>query len=100
MSQESTDVTCFGDTNRKYVVGLPNIEASFTGYFDSTYISTMDTARASADGIKVYLYPSSDAMTLYWYGPAWMDFSVQSDVNGAIGVTGSLRANGDWGSKL
>ena len=45
----------------------------------------------------MYLYPSSDAPTKYWYGPAWVDFSITVASDAAVAVSASFAANGDWG---
>ncbi len=95
---DKVDVTAFGDTNKQYVQGLPDIKGAIAGWFDSADDALFDGA-ASADGIKLYLYPSSLAPTIYHYGPAWLDASIEVDVKGAIGVKGSFVAAGAWGRK-
>jgi hypothetical protein len=45
----------------------------------------------------MYLYPSTDAATKYWYGPAWLDASVNVSVSGAVTIAGNFVANGSWG---
>jgi hypothetical protein len=57
------------------------------------------TAADSTDGVKLYLYMSSNAPTVYWYGPAWLDASCAVPVNGANTVSGNFVANGAWGRK-
>jgi hypothetical protein len=47
--------------------------------------------------VKLYLYPSSDATGKYFYGPAWVDFSIEVPVDGAATISGSFAANGAWG---
>jgi hypothetical protein len=42
------------------------------------------------------LYPSTDAATKYWRGPAWLDMSIEVDVNGAVSLNGSFVAAGTW----
>ena len=61
-------------------------------------ISSIDktSASISADGVKLYLYPSADAPTLYHYGPAWIDASMSTSVNGAVAISGTFAANGTW----
>lgn len=92
------DVTAFGDTNLQYVQGLPDIKGTLAGWFDDTNDSLFDGAD-SADGIKLYLYPSSLVTTNYHYGPAWLDASIEVDAGGAIGIKGSFVAAGAWGRK-
>ena len=97
-STDKADVTAFGDVNKQYVQGLPDIKGTLSGWFDSADDSLFDGAE-SADGVKLYLYPSSLALTIYHYGPAWLDASIDVDVKGGIGVKGNFVAAGAWGRK-
>lgn len=91
-------MTAFGDTNKQYVQGLPDIKGSISGWFDSADDALFDGSESS-DGVKLYLYPSSLAPTIYHYGPAWLDASLSVDVKGGINVKGSFVAAGAWGRK-
>jgi len=95
---DKADVTCFGDANKTYVQGLPDIKGAIAGFFDSADDALFDGSE-SPDGVKLYLYPSSLAPTIYHYGPAWLDSSISVDVKGGIGIKGSFVANGAWGRK-
>jgi len=97
-STDKVEVTAFGDTNKVYVQGLPDIKGTLSGYFDSGDDKLFDGAD-SADGVKLYLYPSSGCPTVYHYGPAWLDASIAADVKGAVTVSASFVANGAWGRK-
>lgn len=92
------EVTAFGDTNKTYVQGLPDIQGEISGFFDSADDALFDGAD-SADGVKLYLYPSSLAPTIYHYGTAWLDASIDVPVSGPVTVTGSFVAAGSWGRK-
>jgi len=94
---DKIEVTSFGDVNKTYVQGLPDIKGSASGFWDDTE-SKPFTGAASTDGVKLYLYPSSDATGKYWYGPAWMDLSMDEDVKGAVTINTSFAANGAWGN--
>jgi len=95
---DKVDVTSFLDANKTYVQGLADVKGSFSGYFDSSDDSLFD-ASESSDGIKLYLYPSSTAPTIYHYGPAWLDGSMEVSATGAVTIKGSFVANGAWGRK-
>lgn len=99
MTTDKVDVTCFGDTNKNYVQGLPDTKISFSGFFDDTTIANLYTASQSSDGIKGYFYPSTDCSGLYFYGPVWLDFSLQTSVSDAVKISGSMMANGAQGAK-
>lgn len=96
---DKIDVTSFGDANKTYVQGLPDVSGSFRGFWDHSDTKLFDAA-ASADGCKLYLYMSSDAAGLYFYGPAWVDASISQNVSGAVEIQGDFAANGSWGQKL
>jgi len=95
---DKVDVTAFGDANKTYVQGLPDIKGTITGWFDSADDALFDAAD-STDGAVLYLYPSTLAPTIYHYGPAWIDASISVDAKGAVAITGSFVANGAWGRK-
>jgi hypothetical protein len=97
METDKEETTSFGDANKTYVQGLADISGDFSGFFDDSD-AALYTGAASADGVKLYLYPDyTNAPTKYWYGPAWLDFSVEAPVDGAVTVSGSFAANGSWG---
>lgn len=93
---DRVEVTSFGDANKTYVQGLPDITGELAGYFDDTSDQLYD-ASGSADGVKLYLYPSEDVLTKYFYGPAWVDFNINTGVAEAVAISGSFAANGAWG---
>lgn len=94
---DKEETTSFGDLNKTYVVGLPDYSGSFGGYFDDAE-QTVYQGAGSADGVKMYLYPAfTSAPTKYWYGPAWIDYSVETPVDGPVSFSGNFNANGNWG---
>ena len=91
------DVTHMGNINMRYVQGVPDMQWSISGFWDDTYDAPWDNAR-SADGVVAYMYPTDIVAAKYWYGPAWFTMEDMSvPVGGAITISGSLAANGDWG---
>ena len=96
-SVDTVETTSFGDANKTYVQGLPDSRGTFGGFYDDT-ITSVFTGAGSSDGVKVYLYPSSDALTKYFYGPAWTSYSVATGISQAVTIGGNFVANGSWGS--
>lgn len=92
---DKIETTSFGDTNKTYVQGLPDLKGTFKGFWDDTE-SKPFTGAGSSDGVKLYLYPSADAPTKFWSGPAWLDLSMSVPVSGAVTIDGSFVANGSW----
>jgi hypothetical protein len=95
MPTDKVDVTSFGDGNKVKVTGFKDITGQLAGFWDDTDASLF-TAADSTTACKFYLYPSSDAPTKYWYGTAWLDASIETDVNGAVAVTSNFDAAGTW----
>lgn len=93
---DKIEVTAFGDANKTYVQGLKDVQGSFSGFWDDTEAKPF-TAADSTDGCKMYLYPSADAPTKYWYGPAWLDVSIDTGVAAAVALSANFAANGAWG---
>lgn len=98
-STDTVETTSFGDTNKTYVQGLPDVSISFEGFYDDTD-GTIYAASKSADGAKAYFYISTNAASKYAYGPCWVNFSLDDSVSDAVKVTGSIAANGSWGVNL
>lgn len=97
-STDKTEVTAFGDPNKVYVQGLKDVSGEISGFWDSADDRLFDAAD-SADPVRTYLYPSADAPTIYFYGPAWVDASIETGVGDAVTVSGALAAGGAWGRK-
>jgi hypothetical protein len=95
MATDTVEVTSFGDTNKTYVQGLPDISGQFSGFWNDAE-DKLFQASASADGCKIYLYPSSDAPSKYFYGPAWLSVNITNSVSDATKITASFVANGTW----
>lgn len=95
-STSKDDATTFTDTNKVYVEGIPDMVGSLAGFWDDTDDSLYDASR-SADGVRMYLYPSKLTLAKYFYGPAIIDFNITTPVAGPIAVGGDFAANGVWG---
>jgi hypothetical protein len=95
---DKIEVTSFLDANKTYVQGLKDLQGTLSGFFDDAETKPF-TAADSTDGTKLYLYPSADAPTIYWYGPAWLDYSIDTSVGGAVTMSANFAANGSWGKK-
>lgn len=90
------EVTAFGDTTKSYVAGLPDAQGSFAGFYDDTattgsaYLFSVASAGLAK---KVYLYPTTPSTSgPYFWGTAFLDFSVTTDVGGATQISGTFAA--------
>lgn len=95
---DKVETTSFGDTNKTYVQGLKDVQGTINGFFEDTQDALFDGAD-SADGVKLYLYPTALVPTVYFYGPAWVDASINDSVSGAVTIAANFSANGSWGRK-
>lgn len=92
---EATDtyeVTSFEDSTKTYVAGKPDASGSFSGFWDD---ATVQSHTAALDGVarKIYLYPKAASSSgPYWFGTAFLDFSLDVDANGANTISGNFKA--------
>jgi hypothetical protein len=95
---DTVDVTSFGDGNKVFVQGLPNLQGQLAGWWDSGSDQLFDSAESTA-AVRMYLYPSSNAPSVYFYGTAWVSASINVQVNGAVAISGKFVAASTWGRK-
>jgi hypothetical protein len=98
LGTDTVEVTAFEDTNKVFVQGKKELSGEFSGFWDSSDDSLFDGAD-STDGVKMYIYPSKDAPTIYHYGTAWINASLEGSVVDAVKVSGSFKAAGAWGRR-
>lgn len=98
MPTDRSEVTSFEDLNKTYVQGKRDISGAMSGFWTDTNDELFDGAE-SIDGVKLYLYPSKDATSRYFYGPAWLDASIECPSDGPVTISSSFQANGSWGRK-
>ena len=90
---DDVDVTAFGDVNKVYVSGLPDVGGTYDGFYDT---ATAQLYTAASDGLdrKFYLYPDSSVPASYFYGNATFDFVASGGVSEAVAINGSWKAAG------
>lgn len=99
MTTDTIDVSAFGDSNKQYVQGLFDVKGTLSGFWNDAD-SALFSARSSASAVKMYLYPSLDAVTKYAYGTVWLSITMDTAVADAVKVDGTWVAGGDWGFLL
>lgn len=92
-SVDQVDATCFGDANKVYLAGLPDASGSFAGLYDD---AGQGILAAAQDGLsrKMYMYPTTNDATKYWYGTVFVDVSYEGAVDKAISASGKWKAAG------
>lgn len=96
LARDKEDVTCFGDTNKQYVLGLPDIQGELGGVWDET--TTPEFLRVALGDIPVMLelIPSTLTPTHMFKGLAYIDAGMDVDAQGAVTINGSFVAAGPW----
>jgi hypothetical protein len=92
---DKVDVTAFGDVNKQYVQGLPDLKGSVGGWFDDQE-DGLFLAADSTTPVQLELMPVAGVASIKWAGPAWLDASIDVPANGAISVSGEFVAAGGW----
>jgi len=93
---DTFEVTSFGDTNKTYVQGLPDLKGTISGSWDDSETKPFAGA-ASSTGVKLYLYPDiTNSPTKYAYGTAWLSASIETPVAGAVTLSANFVAAASW----
>lgn len=94
--RDKEDVTCFGDTNKQYVLGLPDVQGDIEGVWDET--TSPDFIRVALGDVPVLLVliPSDLAATYLFKGLAYLSASIDCAADGAVTISGSFVAAGPW----
>ncbi len=94
-NRDYVDATTFGDTNKTYLAGLPNIQGSFSGFLDVSGDLLLNAA--TSDAVQIYLYADDGVSPIeIAHGPGLVDGNVTASVNDAMRYTGEFRASGAW----
>jgi hypothetical protein len=95
MATDTVEVTSFGDTNKQYVQGLPDVSGSLSGFVRDDEQKWFDAQSATAP-IKLYLYFTRQTTGRYAKGLAWFSLSLNNTVSSANEISGNFVAAGPW----
>lgn len=98
-NRDYVDATVFGESNKTYLAGLPNVQGSFAGILDVS--GDLLLSAATSDSQTMYLYADDDPFSttstvLVAHGPALIDANVDASNTDAVRITGEFRAQGSW----
>lgn len=96
MGREQVDVTAFGDLNKQYVLGLPDVKGTFGARWNTASSPTLFTVARGDVAPMLNLIPSTLDPTAYFEGLAYLDVGINVDSGGAINISGNFVAAGDW----
>lgn len=88
------DVSAFGDTNKVYVPGLPDISGSVGGFWNSEELGLFVALQATTPG-DLKLVPNRNEPEFFWKGKAYIDASIDCTL-AAPKVSGEFKAAGPW----
>ena len=92
---DKADVTAFGDVNKQYVTGLPDVKGSLAGWFDDDEEALFLAAEGGVP-VQLELMPVSTVTGLTFSGEAYVDCSIECPADGPIAVSGEWVAAGPW----
>jgi len=96
MARDRADATCFGDTNKVYVQGLPDIKGDLGGIWDEAASQPLFEVALGDVAALLKLIPSTLAPTYLFTGLAYLDAGIEVAHDGAVTVKGSFVAAGPW----
>jgi len=102
---DKINVTCFGDRNKVYVVGLPDISGTITGFWNSSSLELFSAVYQDEPGL-LQLIPNdqdeagSPLVVPAFEGLAYLDVDVDTSVEGAPALSSSFVAGGPWNLNL
>jgi hypothetical protein len=95
-NRDYVDATVFGDTNKTYLAGLPNVQGTFAGFLDTS--GDLLLSAATSDSQEIYLYADDTGSADDWiaHGPGLIDANVTLSNTDGARMTGEFRAQGAW----
>lgn len=96
MARDNVDVTAFGDVNKQYVLGLPDVKGTYGGWWNSASSPSLFTVAQGTVPVTLELIPSTDEATFKFAGLAYLDASIECSATGAISLSGNFVAAGAW----
>jgi hypothetical protein len=98
-NRDYVDATVFGDVNKTYLAGLPNVQGTFNGFLDTS--GDLLLRAAVSDAQTIYLYADDNpggvtSVVLVANGPGLLDANVTCSNTDGVRITGEFRANGAW----
>lgn len=98
-NRDYVDATVFGDTNKTYLAGLPNLQGTFNGFLDAS--GDLLLSAATSDSQTIYLYADDNpggvtSLVLVAHGSGLIDATVTNSNTDGARISGEFRANGPW----
>lgn len=95
-ARDTVDVTAFQDTNKQYVVGLPDVKGTVGGWWNSATSPVLFDAAAADIPVMLELVPSTIDPTFLFKGLAYLDAAINVSATGAVSISGNFVGAGPW----
>jgi len=96
LARDRVDVTSFGDLFKQFVQGLPSIEGTIGGWWDSPSSRALFAVALGETAVLLRLLPSTLDAGDSFEGPAYLDVAIEVAADGAVGISGTFAGAGDW----
>lgn len=94
-NRDYVDATSFGDTNKTYLAGLPNVQGTYSGILDTS--GDLLLSAATSDALLIHLYADDTGTpVLVAHGSGFLDATVNCSNTDAVRITGEFRASASW----
>lgn len=101
MDRDTVDVTAFGDTNKQFVLGLPNYSGTYTAKYNAPTAGVIFDAIMGSVAVHLKLVPDLVAIaTNFFSGLAYLSGGINVDAKGAVTTGGKFVAAGNWTATL
>lgn len=94
LATEFEEVTCYLDTNRVYVPGLPDISGTMSGFWNSDELALVAASQAVSPGY-LELVPNRNEGEFTFGGPSYLDLEIDASL-AAPKISSNFRAAGSW----
>jgi predicted secreted protein len=98
-SRDYVDVTSFGDPNKVWQSGLPDVSGTFRGTLDISGDLLLNSATSDAQNLFLYAsdgFLGSAGIIMVAHGPALIDAQVTVSNTDAARISGNFRASDAW----
>jgi len=101
LAKDRVDVTCFQDTNKQTVSGLPSYSGSLSGVWDAstTPAEVFDVIFGSVPAF-LKLVPDTLDAAVFFAGLANLDGAISVSAKGAVTWSGKFDAAGPWSMEV
>lgn len=101
-NRDYVDATVFGESNKTYIPGLPNLQGTYAGLLDVS--GDLLWSATTSNALLIYLYADDGTLggtpVLVAHGSGYLDATVTGSNTDLVKITGEFRASGSWSIDL